>query len=388
MNHRRLKVVAFMLGSAGCGAGVHTRAGGGVGALSVHEVVWNPTQAPIGHVQAVADAAGVTVIFADTGATILSSGAVLNVDHSRTDWVDAAVMPAAGGRSEKIVGLSADGRLFELKDRSRFEDVSPRYGMETQAVRGVAALGNGLFGFLLQQQIAVADGNNVARYDSPNYVELLGGGGSGLALDNAGALFFDPVHRQARRYALPGIRHGALGSDGRVYASTARAVYAAAPSGDLSLIYDSQASGIGELVRSRDTVWFTDGRELGIVGNDRIFETSAAPTAVDAKLAPSANGDVWAISGGVLRRFSRVASTASRTALWAVSIAPIFARVCAGCHEPEGVAGVDLSTVDAWESERGEIRQRVLEARTMPPQGHELADAERAAIAAWLQEGS
>ena len=166
-----------------------------------------------------------------------------------------------------------------------------------------------------------------------------------------------------------------------------RAIYTAGPSGDLSLTYDSQSTGIGELTVSRDTVWFSDGRELGIIGSDRVAETSTAPFVSDAKLSPSANGDVWAISAGTLRRFSRVASPADRAALWDSSISPIFARVCANCHEPNGVAGIDLSTADAWEGERLEIRQRVIEARTMPPQGHELAETDRAAIAAWLQYG-
>ena len=128
MNDRRLTALVFalVLGSAGCGAGAHTRAGGGVGALSVHEVVWNPTQAAMGRVQAVAEGSGVTVVFADTGATVLSSGAVLAVDHSRTDWVDAALIPGAAGESPWIVGLSGAGRLYRLKDRTRFEDVSAR----------------------------------------------------------------------------------------------------------------------------------------------------------------------------------------------------------------------------------------------------------------------
>ena len=110
---------------------------------------WNPTQAAIGRVAAVADDPDVTVVFAEDGATVLSSGAVLAVDHSRTDWVDAAVIPGVGAQGQQIVGLSADGRLYQLKDRSHFEDISARYGLETQAVRGVAVLGKGLVGFLL-----------------------------------------------------------------------------------------------------------------------------------------------------------------------------------------------------------------------------------------------
>jgi hypothetical protein len=182
---------------------------------------------------------------------------------------------------------------------------------------------------------------------------------------------------------LPGVAHAALGADARLYASTARAIYVAAPRKELSLTYDSQSSNVRDLVTARDTVWFADGRELGIAQNDHVLETSDHPITVDTKLAPTASGDVWAISNGALRRFSRGSWSPDRADLWASNIAPIFARACAGCHEPGGVSGVDLSNADAWAAERAEIHERVVETQTMPPQGHDLAAADRAAIDGW-----
>jgi hypothetical protein len=386
MSHPRLVGFVLALGCAGCGPGAHTRAGGGVGSLSVHEVVWNPTLAAVGRVQAVADDAEVTVVFADTGATVLSTGAVVAVDRSRTDWVDAAVIPSADGSRQWIVGLSRGGQLYRLKDSSRFEAVSARYGVEGEPVRSVAFLGQGLVGFLLAEQVAIADGSAVTRYGSPGFASLLGGGGYGVGLVGADAFVFHATDHQVRRYALPGVRHAALNSDGQLYASTARAIYASSPGGDLVLAYDSQSDGVGELTAARDTVWFSDGRELGALASNRVLETNTQPILDRTKLSPAANGDIWAISAGTLRRFSRHDPTQDRAALWASDIAPLFARVCAGCHEPNGIAGIDLSTADAWQGERIAIHRRVIETRTMPPQGHELLQAERAAIEAWSQD--
>jgi mono/diheme cytochrome c family protein len=383
MSSRYLLELALVLVSAGCGPGAHTRAGGGVGPLSVHEVAWNPTQAAVGQVRAVAEASGVTSVFADTGVTILSAGAVVAVDRSGTDWVDAAVIPGADGSPRWIVGLSRDGRLYRLKNNSAFEDVSARYGLEDERVRAITPLGDGRVGFLLTQQIAIADGNQVQFFRAPQFTNLLGGAGYYAGLEGTGLFLSDDRGAQARRYVLPGLTHAALGADAQFYASTPRAIYFAAPRAELSLAFDSQSSNVHDLVTAQDTVWFADGRELGVVQTDHVLETNSHPIAADAKLAPTASGDVWAISSGVLRRFSRGSSSPDRAALWVSNIAPIFARVCAACHEPGGVSGVDLSSADAWEAERAEIRERVVNTRTMPPQGHDLPAADRAVIAGW-----
>jgi hypothetical protein len=383
MSSRDLLKLSLVLVSASCGPGAHTRAGGGVGPLSVHEVAWNPTQTAVGQVRAVAEASGVTSVFADTGVTILSAGAVVAVDRSGTDWVDAAVMPGADGSPRWIVGLSRDGRLYRLKDNSAFEEVSARYGLEDERVRVITPLGDGRVAFLLMQEIAIADGNQVQFFRAPQFTSLWGGAGYYAGLESMGISLFDDRGTQARRYVLPGLAHAALGTDARFYASTSRAIYVAAPGGALSLAYDSQSSNVRDLVTARDTVWFADGRELGIAQTEHVLETSDHPITADAKLAPTATGDVWAISGGVLRRFSRGSSSPDRAALWASNIAPIFARVCAACHEPGGVSGVDLSSVEAWEAERAEIHARVAETRTMPPQGHDLPAADRAVIDGW-----
>ena len=46
--------------------------------------------------------------------------------------------------------------------------------------------------------------------------------------------------------------------------------------------------------------------------------------------------------------------------------------------------GTDLSTEAAWHQKSSLVRERVLVDKTMPPQGHALADADRTAIKSWL----
>jgi hypothetical protein len=46
---------------------------------------------------------------------------------------------------------------------------------------------------------------------------------------------------------------------------------------------------------------------------------------------------------------------------------------------------VDLSTAEGWQSERGAIHSRVVDNKTMPPDGHPLSDADRAAIRLWTE---
>jgi Cytochrome C oxidase, cbb3-type, subunit III len=385
MTVRRWVGIAWLACSVGCAPGVHTRAGGGVGPLTVHEVAWNPTHADVGQVRAVADAAGVTAVFSDLGATIFASGAVVAVDGSGKDWVGATVLPGADGGARWIVGLSRDGRLYRLKDRSAFEEVSARYGLEGDSVRSVATLGGNRVAFLLAQDLAIADGASVMRYAAAGFSGLVGGGGFGGGLLNGSPYVFRSDDFRARRYDLLGAKRAAFGPDGSLYVATERAIYAALPDGDLSLSYDSQSNRVGQLTASGDAVWFTDGTELGAVQLDHVSETDSQPVSADTVLAPSATSDVWALSQGSLRRFSNAIASPDRLAAWTSNIAPIFARSCAECHQPGGLAGIDLSTAEDWVSERSAIRERVIETRTMPPQGHELSASDRAAIGAWVQ---
>lgn len=98
----------------------------------------------------------------------------------------------------------------------------------------------------------------------------------------------------------------------------------------------------------------------------------------------SPGGSVWVAPphGGALAHYQ--IDVSAEDVAWNERVAPVFQRVCSHCHLPGGDAGIDLSTVAAWNAERAEIVRRVMVTRTMPPAGTELADGDRAALAGWL----
>jgi len=371
----------------GCGAAPHTRAAGAVTPLTVRAVQWNPSQAQIGRVSAVADTGSIVAVFGDSGATVLGSGAVVAVDRSVTDWASASTIAGADGSQRWIVGIDRRGHLHYLRGSSAFEDVSARYGLDGRAFHGASMLDASRVAFLVDGGLAIADGRSVARYDAlPPLLDIAGGGGRGAAIGAGLLVAFDPTFSTTRSYAMPGIAAVAVGGDGRIYAATRRALYAAKPDGELALVYDADGDTLHGLTASGAHVWFADGSELGVVEDDHVAETNGAHVPLDARLSSSSTGDVWVLSDGKLDRYARAEAEPALATTWTTTLAPIFARVCSACHQPNGTSGTDLSTAEAWESERATIRDRVVLTRTMPPQGHALSDADREAIGAWAGE--
>jgi mono/diheme cytochrome c family protein len=382
--------VAAVVVLAGCAAAPRSRAAGAVTPLSVRAVMWNPSNVPVGHVRAVADAGDVVAVFGDEGATVFSSGAPVAVDRSVKDWVDAATIRGADGSPRWIVGIDARGHLRYLRGLTSFEDVSARYALDGVRVLGATMLDGARTAFLLDGAIALADGRRVSRYATARPLfELSGGGGWCAGVSPDLVMMFDAARLAPRTYALPGAKSAAVGPDGHLYAATSRALYEAPPGGDLSLVYDALAHTLHGLAVSGREVWFADGGELGMVERGHVAETTGAKLPPDAKLSGSPSGDVWVIGGGRLQRFARAdAQPASLAVTWTSAIAPVFARACASCHLPAGISGIDLSTAAAWQAERAAIDKRVLVDKTMPPEGHPISDADREAIRAWLNAGS
>jgi Cytochrome C oxidase, cbb3-type, subunit III len=370
---------------AGCGATPRSRAAGAVTALGVRPVDWNPARASVGAVRAVADTGNVVAVFGDAGATVLSAGAVVVQDPSITKWVSAGTIPGASGSAPWIVGVDGAGHLHYLRGLSAFDDVTARYGLD-RPVRFAATLGPGRVGFLLDQEIAVADGRQVSRFGVGPLRQLAGGDLRAAGVEEDGLVVFDLAQQQSRAFPLRGVIGAAVGADGRVYAATSRALYATSPEGVLELVYDADGESLHGLVTSGDHVWFADGAELGVIDGDHVAETTGARVAEDASLAPSPSGDVWVLTTkGDASRFARVDAEPALAAVWQSSLAPIFARSCSSCHLPGGPSGTDLSTAEDWQSERGAIVERVVTSKTMPPEGHALSDADRAAIAGWAK---
>jgi hypothetical protein len=380
--------------TTGCGAAPHSRAAGGVATLSVRPVAWNAANAPVGKVRAVADGGDVVCVFADDGASVFSSGAVVSRDEHVKDWTSASTIYATDGTTRWLVGVDGAGHLHRLRAMSTFEDVTVRYQLGNQRVRGAWIVGPGRVGFLLEKEIALSDASRIVLLASSPFTMFAGGGGFGAGVTKDGIDVVNATNGFVTRFLLPGAEWAALDTKGRLYAATRRAVYAADASGALSLVFDAGNDGIHGLVASGDRVWFADRGELGLVEGDHVAMTSGTNVGSDAKLQPSPSGDVWVIGGGKLDRFTVPAASApagpvpAPTSGWASLVAPVFARACASCHQPNGVSGTDLSTEAAWNGKRNLVRERVFVSHTMPPQGHALADADRAALHEWLEAPS
>lgn len=353
--------------------------------LAVRPVEWNATKARVGKVEAVADSGDVAVVFANDGAHVFTAGAHTTTDTSVTDWVRADTILGPDGAATWIVAVNAKGRLYHVRGRQSFEDVSERYGLGQHKVRDAAAIGTGWVGFLLADgELALADDKQVTRYGIPKLTELNGGAGFGVGVSKDSVFTFTARHRAVRTYALPNATHAVMSPEGRLFAATPNGIYATNAAHDLTLVYATRTARIHGLVASAEHIWFADGDELGVVDGATISRTKGARIPPDARLIASTTGDVWVLSKtGTLTRYARVDPEPEVAKAWHESLSPIFARACANCHQKDGPAGIDLSNAEAWHSHRTVIRERVVTSRTMPPLGHELSDSDRDAIKAW-----
>jgi mono/diheme cytochrome c family protein len=375
----------------------YMRGGGQVQALTVHAVDWNPARSEVGHVAAVADDGDDVVVFGDRGALFLTSGAVVAADRRFTAWRGAAAIPAADRKDTWLVGVEEHGQLYRAKARSTLESISDRYGLADREVKSLVALGGGFLGLSLggsapgpaaaEPLFALADGRTVTTF-RPGVgaaSSIAGGGGKAAWIASATIRVFDPQKKTDRTYSLPGAAFVALDASGKLHAATAHEIYAEDAGSTLALLYEtaSPQATITSLVASGPRVWFTEDTDLGTIESGRVAVTTDLHAAPKGTLSPSPSGDVWALSAGALARYTRTAPTDARRARWDAAIRPVLARSCMSCHGPVPSSGIDLSTFDAWESQRATIRSRVVDLRDMPPRGRSLEEEERRAIEAW-----
>jgi hypothetical protein len=236
--------------------------------------------------------------------------------------------------------------------------------------------------FQLDQGLAVADGTTVARYSSPPYLMLAGGGGAiaGTLADRIEVL--RPSEKSSTSYLLSGVLATAVGSDGTLYAATRDGLYATDAVRSLSRVFRDPRGRIHGLVVSGSRVWLADGDALGVIDGGRVMLAETSHLSDDARLASSPSGDVWVLDRGALRRYQPTLPLTTDAA----SMPAVFARSCARCHSPGGEAGVDLSTSAAWDAHKAAIVRRVVLARSMPPYGAPgMPEADREAVRRWAE---
>ena len=339
--------------------------------IAVHPVAWNPNKVDVGNVAALAESGEDLFVFGSTGAHVLAAGSLVASDTSVHAWRSATTIPAADGNGAWVVAIDDHGRVLRVRDRSKLEPISARFGLEKADVRFIAPMGSSRVAFALERSVAIVDGDRIARHDYA-FTAIACGGGHGAGITASSLMVFDPFRGIDRTYTLDA-RFVTVDARGRTVAANERGIWREEDE-KLTLVYRSPHDSIRGVVASAENTWFADGDELGLLdaGLSNALHASG-------NLVGSASGDVWTLTDGKLARY-----TTARPNAWA-TIGPIFTRVCAGCHGPSGSAGLDLSTPARWDSNRAAIDKRVLRDKTMPPRDHPLTDAERAAITTWAK---
>jgi mono/diheme cytochrome c family protein len=351
----------------------------GSSAITLTPVAWNPANADVGTVVDVVEQDKTLAIFGSKGVITLTGGAVASTDASITDWRSAAAIPSPEGVSTWLVGI--DGGPL---------DVSDRYGLDADKVTSVAAT-SGIVTFVLESGFAIADGNAVTHYAVPPPRSVATGNGIVAVADGTAVRIFD--HGKETDIALPDAQLVAYDDAGRLLAATSHALYELSD-GSAQRLYDLGERTIHQLGASGSSVWLAIDANLARWSEWQLAFGTGTSIAPDARLAPSASGDVWVMAGGQLQRWSVAAPPLNGDeATWTSTVEPVYAAVCSNCHSPAGSgkssSNIDLSTYAAWKERRSRVYARVVEqagtGNAMPPLGSGLAltDAQRAAIAAW-----
>jgi hypothetical protein len=382
----------------------------GPSSLTVTSVAYNLTSAPLGHVEAVGEVDGTTVVFGDAGLTVLSGGAPVGHDGSVTAWAGAATIPAADGDGTWLVGLGAQGEVYRVRANGAAEAVGARYGLAGLRARSAAATGAGLgIVFRVDEGLVLSDGRTATRFDG--VVRAVAGGSGFAAVASGTALrMFDAHEREADTGVEGEVDLALVATDaaGHVLTASAHRLYARGGDGSLALVYDAGPRTIRALVASGPNVWAAVDGELGVYADgalaltagaadaDGSGDASGSAIAPGARLAGSPSGDVWVIApSGALTKFAVKVSaqTADDQAQWKTKVLPIYARVCSHCHGAPGggsdTSGIDLSSYGRWSARRAAVLERAVTdantARAMPPpaSGYTIDDADRAALRAW-----
>jgi hypothetical protein len=348
-------------------------------ALALSSQAWNAGQAELGAIKAVVEDGDDVVVFGDHGATVFAGGAVSASDNSVTDWRSAARIPAADGSGYWAVGVANDGQLYRLRAGMALESISDRYGLLADSVLEVAPLEAPLVAFALDRSLVIADGQNVVRYDVAADRSVAGDAHRVAAVSTDGSLRMLDVtsHEQA---TLPvGDATASVFFQGKLLVQTPDALLLESETGELAPIHHASANLHG-LAVSGERLWFLQGSELCTAEASKIECGGGDGIAATSEVFGSTSGDVWVLTAGALARFGVPA--VGDEAVWRMGALSVYARVCSSCHAPGGPAGFDLSSYEQWQKNRDAIYTQVVVNKSMPPD-RALADADRAAIAAW-----
>lgn len=350
--------------------------------LTVTRVEWNATGMNLGAVQAVAEDGDLTAVYTDQGLRLLVAGAVAARDDSVRSWRTAITAAAADGTPGSwILGADAMSRVFRVRDRSTLEDVTSRLALGMRDIQSAARVSDDAVAFGGSGGFAVLRGSNVAAWNDPDFVQIVGGGNRVAAANSTGVKVFDLMTERAVRYGVTGVTGFALSRAGLLIIAVGARIYEQNMRGELAPVYTHPAE-LRTLAVSGDNTWLIADNRLALWDGFRVRTTADVTLASTARLIPASNGGVWVLQGGVLSRYTLVVDPEDQR--WNTEIRSIFATRCTPCHLPGGTAGIDLSTRCAWAVRRDAIRDQVNVRMLMPPSPATMPAQERSAIAAYL----
>lgn len=349
-------------------------------AMSVELVDWNPGHADVGKVAAVAEVGETSIVYGDKGLFVFSGGAVSANDATVSKWTYAATIPAGDGSGTTwAVGLDDKGRVLRLMAQMEVEDVSDRYGLANTKVNAVVAMGR-YVGFALDNQVAIADGSTVERFDLG--LHAVSGGSAKLAgiKQDGSVILFDAMKMTVTTWAVKNATLTAVDAKGHLVVSSSEGILLQADDNSLQRVLDTKGAPVHGMTTSGSRTWIAFGSELGAFDDQFVWVTQNAKVAMDATIHPTPTGDLWAITNGTLLRYT--IPVTGDEALWRKTVQPVYARVCSDCHAPGGTSGIDLSSYNAWLARRSLIYDRVVVKKNMP-QGRTLEAADLDVIASW-----
>jgi len=350
--------------------------------LTVTRVEWNASGMNLGAVQAVAEDGDLTAVYTDQGLRLLVAGAVAARDDSVRSWRTAITAAAADGTPGSwILGADAMSRVFRVRDRSALEDVTSRLALGMRDIQSAARVSDDAVAFGGVGGFAVLRGSNVAAWNDPDFVQIVGGGNRVAAANSTGVKVFDLMTERAVRYGVTGVTGFALSRAGSLIIAVGARIYEQNTRGELAPVYTHTAE-LRTLAVSGENTWLIADNRLALWDGFRVRTTADVTLSSSARLIPASNGGVWVLQGGVLSRYTLLVDPEDQR--WNTEIRAIFATRCTPCHLPGGTAGLDLSTRCAWAVRRDAIREQVNMRMLMPPSPATMPAQERSAIAAYL----
>jgi mono/diheme cytochrome c family protein len=314
---------------------------------------------------------GALYVFWPDRAAIMRGGRTAAVRTPGAAWAGAAAAPALDGEGTWVVGRTTAGGLVRVMPNGDLEPVEDRLGLPAR-VRSFAATGATIAA--LHDGLAIVRDRHVLAFGEPRRGDVIAGGDRLAVRDGARLQVWNLARMTRVRYEVPAARAAvfvgarlAVATDDDIFIESDRGMRPLRAPGRIRAI---TASGAHLWLIASSTLYRLDGARFTRVSS-----------AVDADaLFALASGDVALVSPTALQRIT----VARGDATWDARVRPIFDRVCAACHLPDGRAGVDLSTAASWSTHRAVLVERVVTTRTMPPPGVALSDEDRRALADYL----